>query len=691
MVRLRFHTLLSLPVCFLLAVFASDAAANTVAPLPQSDYTVRHACARPYPGHAGCLALRLVPQTTAARTHTHPLGISRTVATGAVHPLSAAEGGDGLRPLDLRDAYFPSEPPEAPASEPQTIALVDAYNDPSIEADLAVYDSEFGLPSCASANGCLAVVNQKGESDPLPFPATKSELESARKSLNKKRREEAEEAGGWAVEISTDVQMARAICQNHCRIVLVEAETPSYEDLEAAEEAAVKLSATEISNSWGGGEPGADASAFNHPGVVITASSGDDGYRNWTEAAEAGAGNYYAGANYPASSPHVVAVGGTKLTLAGGGRENETVWNEDPDGKGENHGAGGGGCSEFFAAASWQSQVPHWSAVGCGTSRAVADIAADADPYTGVAVYDSTPDEAGAVLHWVPIGGTSVASPIVASMFALGGGAHGVAYPAQTLYSQLGTSSLYDVTSGGNAECHDEYASCSASSNPLLDCGSGTLICNAASGYDGPTGVGAPNGLGAFEPSEAPTEPGEEEVEAAKEEPPKEEAPKEEVKPEELGPKGEGGSGSGGETEEGTDELPGNGSLEIRGTISPPRSIASPTKISSAPGSKTAQISALTLTANARAALRRRGHGFADVAFSFKLTTRVRVRAAIAVRVGPPSHRRWQAVRASRTFVAIEGLNRRRLPVARALTAGLYRLTLTPLPGVAQSITVRVP
>jgi hypothetical protein len=108
--------------------------------------------------------------------------MSRTVATGAVHPLSAAEGGDGLRPQDLRAAYFPGEQPEAPESEPQTIALVDAYNDPSIEADLAVYDSEFGLPPCTAVNGCLAVVNQKGESGPLPFPATKSELESARKT-----------------------------------------------------------------------------------------------------------------------------------------------------------------------------------------------------------------------------------------------------------------------------------------------------------------------------------------------------------------------------------------------------------------------------------------------------------------------------------------------------------------------------
>jgi hypothetical protein len=642
------------------------------------------ACARPQPGHAGCLALRLVPQTTTARAHTHPLGMSRSVATGALHPLSAAEGGDGLRPQDLRAAYFSGAQPEAPASEPQTIALVDAYNDPSIEADLAVYDSEFGLPSCTATNDCLAVVNQKGESGPLPFPSSKSELESARKSLSKKTREQAEEAGGWAVEISTDVQIARALCHANCRILLVEASSPSYSNLEAAEEAAVQLGATEISNSWGGEEPESDAAAFDHPGVAITASSGDEGYRNWAEAAEAGAGNYYAGADYPASSPNVVAVGGTKLTLAGGVRESETVWNEDPDGKGENHGAGGGGCSAAFVAPSWQSEVPDWSAVGCGTSRAVADVAADADPYTGVAVYDSTPDETGAVLHWVPIGGTSVASPIVAAMFALDGGAHGIAYPSKTLYSHLGEPSLYDVTAGGNGQCRSEYSSCAASSDPLLDCDR-TLICNALAGYDGPTGVGAPNGIGAFEIATHTEggEPGETEK--------PEEPPSEEVKSEGPGTKGgpeepagkEPAGGGSGQTEGST-----SGSL----STSTPISIFAPSKTSPHSGATQglrAQISVLKLTPAARLALRR--GGFADVAFSFKLNTKTTVRAALAERVSSGRHTHWRAVRAPLRFTAVRGLNRRRLPIARALTPGIYRLTLTTRSGTARSIPIRVP
>jgi hypothetical protein len=625
--------------------------------------------------------------------------------------LSAAEGGSGLRPLDLRDAYFPGEEPRAPTTEPQTIALVDAYNDPSVATDLAVYDTEFGLPACTTANGCLSVVNQRGENTSLPFPSSRRELETALNSLNGKRREEAEEAGGWAVEISTDVQMARAICNANCKIVLVEASSPAYANLEAAEEAAVKLGATEISNSWGGEEPSSDARAFEHAGVVITASSGDEGYRNWTEAAQAGEGNYYAGIDYPASSPHVVAVGGTKLMLAGGARQSETVWNEDPDPGGENHGAGGGGCSEHFAAPSWQLEVPDWSAIGCGTSRAVADVAADADPYTGVAVYDSTPDEEGAVLRWAPIGGTSVASPLLASMFALGGGSHGVAYPAQTLYSHLGASLLYDVTSGGNGQCRDEYSGCAASSDPLLDCGGGALICNASHGFDGPTGVGAPESIDAFELAQAPSKGGEPTGELGKEESKSEEPPKEEVKSEPPGSKGggseepggkpvggEGGGGSGGETREGAGgKQPGGGSPEAPAnpTRSSPTSLTFVATKASAPSgsapTRAARISALALTSNARAALRRARPGFADVAFSFKLSRATSVRATLGIRVGPSVRRRWRALPASLTLAAVRGLNRRRLPTIHALAPGLYRLTLAPRGGAARSIAFRVP
>lgn len=517
----------------LLALTLPAQAAGSVSPLPASDYLTRPACPPPAPHHAGCLAMELVPKTSAARAHTHPLGMTR------VSPLEASGpkgGAYGLRPVDLRAAYFPGEAPEAPASAPQTIALVDAYNDPEAEADLGVYDKEFGIEACTEANGCFEQVNQRGERGHPPFPKSEAEREEKLKVCEnsketKAKREAAckavQEAEGWAVEISTDIETANAICQRHCHIVLVEATTSSYEDLETAEETAVRIGRenekatagnTEVSNSWGGSEPLLDSSAFNHPGTVITASAGDNGYLNWTEAAEAKAAKetYYAGADYPASSPHVVAVGGTRLTLGGGAWKSETVWNDDPRGGEENHGAGGGGCSTRFSAPEWQRGVPDWGQVGCGAGveakRAVADVSADADPYSGVAVYDSVPDfheevagkPVNTPLGWSPIGGTSVASPIIASMFALAGGSHGVEYPAQTLYEHLETGLRHPVTSGGNGECDDLYTSCGGSMNPpsALDCGKGVLICNAGPGYNGPAGIGTPNGIGAFQPGD---------------------------------------------------------------------------------------------------------------------------------------------------------------------------------------------
>ncbi len=441
-----------------LLLCAPAGAAGAVSPLPASNYSVRPACAPPGPGEASCLELQLVPRTAEARAHTHPLGMTRSTPIRAV---SAAEGSFGLRPQDLHSAY--QLPLVAPSA--QTIALVDAYNDPNAEADLEAYDHEFGLPECTTGNGCLRQVNQNGEtgSPSLPFPQTREALEEEEAACEKTKagesseereaREaacgEVEEAKGWAGEMSLDIEVAHATCQN-CHIVLVEASSPLYADFEAAEQtAAVKLNATEISNSWGG-RPFADSNAFNHPGTVITASSGDSGYFNWGAKNSSERGY----AVYPASSPHVVAVGGTRLSVGIGGTwAGETVWN--------GQGASGGGCSAAFPAQPWQSSVSDWSSVGCGAHRAVADVSADADPYTGVAVYDSNfeceYEQAGVkhVTHWCTVGGTSLSSPLVASTFALGGGAAGVAYPAKTLYENaLKTpGSLHDVSSGSNGAC----------------------------------------------------------------------------------------------------------------------------------------------------------------------------------------------------------------------------------------------
>jgi hypothetical protein len=475
-----------LAVC--LAVVASclsAAATASVAPLPESDYTTHQLCGVPAPGDATCLATELVPLTAAARARTHPLGMT----SGHVTAASPDSGAYGLSPDDLRSAYFPGERPDAPVGEPQTIALVDAYDDRDAEADLGVYSEEFGLPllpRCAEGaiSDCFEKVNQSGETGNLPVAHNQTQIE---------------EASDWAGEISIDIEVAHGICRN-CRILLVEASSAGGLALEEAVKTAERLGATEVSNSWTGGERNESAvSPFDDPRVVITAGAGDNGYLNWAE------GNQdEAGVNFPASSPYVIAAGGTRLTLtAAGTRASETVWNE-----GARKDVGGGGCSSWFPASSWQTAVPDWQSVGCGVGeqakRAVADIAADSDPATGVAIYDSAPYYLGPGFEvtpgWQTIGGTSVASPIIASMFALVGGAQNVEYPAATLYSHLGGASLYDVTAGGNGKCDDNYKNgCEGSLSSLTDCGAAVLICNAGPGYDGPTGVGAPAGLAALE------------------------------------------------------------------------------------------------------------------------------------------------------------------------------------------------
>jgi hypothetical protein len=448
-------------------------------PLPPSNYSAQPVCGSPAPGHSSCLAVRLVPRTAAARAQTHPIGITRKHAIRAGAP---AEGADGLRPQDLHGAY--NLPAEAPI--PQTVGIVDAFNDPTAEADLATYDSEFHLPACTKENGCFKKVNQEGKETSLPA-----------------------NSGGWALEVSLDIETTHAVCPN-CKIVLVEAKNELNTNLEIAVNQAVAQGATEVSNSYGAPPEGAgDNSAYNHPGIPIVAATGDYGYLNW-ETFEA---PWVGHPDYPSVSPHVVAAGGTRLNVVEGEWKGEKVWNDggskievepevfEPSG----HGSTGGGCSESLTAQSWQQAVPDWSEVGCGTKRAAADVSADGDPYSGVAVYDSTfYPPAGMVLGWVPIGGTSLASPIVASVFALAGGSGGVNYPAQTIYEHLGTPALHDVTSGSNGECGKPFnelageSSCTTAEE-AAQC-SEKRICLAGTGYDGPSGVGTPDGIAAFKP-----------------------------------------------------------------------------------------------------------------------------------------------------------------------------------------------
>ncbi len=713
--RRRIRTILltaPLALSCLVALSAQARAAGGVAPLPRSDYGVRAVCGRPTPGRAKCLSMELIPRTAAARAHTHPLGILRTAQAASCKGTKvAAEGCWGLRPQDLNAAYFPGEPAEAPADDPQTIALVDAYDDPQAEEDLRVYSEEFGLPLCTAEKGCFKKVNQLGETTKLPTATT---------------TEEKEAADEWAVEISTDIEIAHAVCQT-CHIVLVEADSESYADLEQAEEAAANLGATEISNSWGGEAPAEDSAAFDpagtaeHPRPVITASAGDSGYLNWTEAQEAEEGeegDYFIGADYPAASPQVVAVGGTSLTVSQSGDvwQSERVWNDDPLPGGGNDGAGGGGCSTF-PAPEWQSKVAGWSLVGCKEMRAVADVAADADPYTGVAVYDTVRDGEGKTPDWLTIGGTSVASPIIASMYALAGGTKGIEtatdgtteearHPAEVLYSHIGESSLHDITEGGNGECDGDYSrGCSGSLTSPLDCGVGFTICNAHAGYDGPTGVGTPNGIAAFLPVNAKAKEeaeakAKEEAEAkarqeakAKEElKTKEEAKaKEELKAlealaaEEAKRKSEDTTAKVGESGTGTqDTNTGSG----KGTGESPGS--SQTKPSSQKPKPAVELSRLRLLASALEALHTGNPTIAKLRFAFKLSARAKVRVVLYERVDIVGYEHWSAIARTLTIAAVKGTNRGHLQGNHPLPAGSYLLTLTPQHGSSRSIAFQI-
>jgi hypothetical protein len=339
----------------------------------------------------------------------------------------------GYGPSDLQSAY---NLPSSTAGTAQTVAIVDAYDDPNIEADLQTYRAQYGLPVCDTANGCFQKVNQDGQTSPLPPAAG---------------------GNGWDIEESLDVDMVSAICPN-CHITLVEANSNANTDLGAAENTAVTLGAKFVSNSWGGceaPEETSDDTYFNHPGVAVVAASGDFGYDNYLTGCSA--------PSYPAASQYVTSVGGTSLTKDSSVSRGwtESTWSPDPQ-------ATGSGCSLFEPKPTWQTDT------GC-SKRMTNDVSADADPNTGVAIYDSYSDGG-----WAVEGGTSASSPIIAATYALGGTPVSGTYPVSYLYKH--TSALNDVTSGSdyNQSCTPSY------------------FCTAGPGYDGPTGLGTPDGTAAF-------------------------------------------------------------------------------------------------------------------------------------------------------------------------------------------------
>ncbi|MEV3861322.1 peptidase S8 [Streptomyces sp. NPDC050095] len=404
-----------------LAGFGAAGQAGAATPLTPH-VTWKSACATPTKaGEMGCDAKRVTSGTTAYAVQRAKAGHDAPDAADASTP-------SGYGPSDLQAAYGLTSAAAANGAG-ETIAIVDAYDDPNAAADLAKYRTYYGLSACTTANGCFKKVSQTGSTTSLPSADA-----------------------GWAEEISLDLDMASATCP-HCNILLVEAKSATMANLGTAVNEAVALGAKYVSNSYGGSESSSDATYdtkyFKHPGVAITVSAGDAGY----------------GAEYPAASQYVTSVGGTALSKATSTSRgwSESVWSTD-----STEGTGSG-CSAYDTKPAWQTDT------GC-SKRTIADVAAVADPATGVSVYDSYGITAG----WYTFGGTSASSPIIAGVYALGGTPSSGSYPAKFPYTKAGTSALNDVTSGSDGSC------------------SGSYLCTAGTGYDGPTGWGTPQGVSAF-------------------------------------------------------------------------------------------------------------------------------------------------------------------------------------------------
>ncbi|MBR8456937.1 S53 family peptidase [Burkholderia dolosa] len=319
-------------------------------------------------------------------------------------PLLNSSKVSGLTPAQARHAYgFDAL---ANQGDGMTVAIVNAYDDPKIEADLGTFSSTFALPPCTTANGCFTKIYASGSK-----PRTDS---------------------GWSLETALDVEWVHAIAPK-ARIVLVEAASASFADLMAAVDVAVRRGASVVSMSFGAGEFGGETSLDSHftaPGVTFVASSGDSG----------------SGAEYPAASAYVVSVGGTTLSADRTGNYiGETAWS-----------GSGGGVSGQEAEPPGQATWP----IPVAGSRGVPDVSYDADPSTGFAVYDSVNYNGRS--GWFQVGGTSAGAPQWAALFAIANSMRAATGkgPLTGTYDRLYAagkaaygSDYRDVTTGSNGNC----------------------------------------------------------------------------------------------------------------------------------------------------------------------------------------------------------------------------------------------
>src|ERR1700722_124694 len=410
--RLRLLPALAVGVGLVAAPLAVPALASPAAvrPNPQAAAGFRAACPPAPAGHLRCFT-RYRPQTS----------VNRAIAAGVTGKASKPHG---LSPKNIETAY------RLPVSRhsDQTVAVSIAYNTPHLAQYLAHYRKYFGLPPCTVASGCFRIVNQHGKAKPLPLNGTRS---------------------GWDLEATLDVSMISVACPN-CKIVVVEAKSSSFADLAHSDDAAAKLGAQVISNSYGGRENGfalAWARSYDHPGHTTVASSGDIGFT---------------AANFPADLSTVTAVGGTVLARA---HTKRGWWEHTWDNVDE--GAGSSGCSAYVAKPAWQHDAP------C-PGRTIADVAAVA---ANVPIYNKVWG------GWITVAGTSVAAPLIAGIYGLAGNASRI--PLGYAYSHR--QFLFDVTRGSNSlfatakqACGDDY------------------LCMAKKGYDAPTGLGTPDGIKSF-------------------------------------------------------------------------------------------------------------------------------------------------------------------------------------------------